>query len=464
MQLNILLVETDTKVSSVLSSFFLEQFHVDITCYQNLEDILTLLKSDEKIDLILSRNVIADQEFSKRLLNFIYDNHKEIPLISLGEVEFSGGNFECLPDKFKLDDLSKLIIKILKISKEDLQNLRLPDYIAVPIHDFYIMNHCDCDVYIRICKKHGEDQYVKRIHAGDTFDRTVLSKYESMNVEEFYVKKEDRLKFMDNLLAQIVQKLGQTETDQNSQQLAEEIEDLTEIAQQGFEIGQDLLLRLGVTEHTIKIAEANINSMVQKGLQTSSNNQLAGLLKAVLANKGSYSYKHSYLIAIFSAGLVPHMEWGKNEQVKNNISKLVYVAYFHDLFLEDDLLVRIDSKLELYKENLREKEKEAVIYHANKMATMVQSIPHTPAGVDIIIRQHHGTTNGVGFADGPNASLSILSIVFIVIEKFVSKLLSVHEEDKGLKNIFDSLYETFDLPSYRRVIDGLKEMLIRSVK
>ena len=85
----------------------------------------------------------------------------------------------------------------------------------------------------------------------------------------------------------------------------------------------------------------------------------------------------------------------------------------------------------------------------------MQGIPKLPQGVDIIVKQHHGQSNGIGFPDKLSSSISPLAIFFIVIEHFVTLLLE-YKEKINFEVIFDELYNTHTLPSYRKIIDVLR--------
>ncbi|MBI2520061.1 MAG: hypothetical protein HYV97_06580 [Bdellovibrio sp.] len=449
----ILLVETNAAVIDALVKHFDEQLKAQVCVVANLDEAKNYLVENlgkGTPNLIVVRALLDDIQVAHGLLNFLYEQVNRPPVITLGNVEFSGLQFTCLPDHFKISEFSKTVTKSLNISRKELEALHRPPYTGISIKNFYGMEKCQCDVFIRITKKNCEDQYVKRLHTGDNFDTPTLQKYESMGLQEFYVRSDD----LDLVLSAFEQK-ALTQLDDKSV-----VADLVQIGAKQFEVGQDLLIKLGVSDTTMKIVDTNIKAMSNVLVSGAVGVQNFGeLLRALLAEKSGYNYKHSFLLALLCSHLIPKMEWGRNDQMKSNVEKMIYVSFMHDIHLQDEKLVRIHDKLSLEMANLSPKEKELVEYHANKVSTLAQSMPRIPAGVDVILRQHHGTTNGVGFAEGASSALSGLAILFIVVEHFTHMLLDFQTLKLGPKAILKKMERDFTLSHYRKVIDAMSEML-----
>ena len=49
------------------------------------------------------------------VLNYLYDKSSDIPVIVLGELDFPAANVEKLPERFRIEELKRLVIKILNI-------------------------------------------------------------------------------------------------------------------------------------------------------------------------------------------------------------------------------------------------------------------------------------------------------------------------------------------------------------
>jgi len=448
----ILFVEKNEKVFSAVIPYLEKELRCKIEHRQSPDEALQFIKDNYEMgrpQLVVCRNIIDDFEVGKKLLNYIYETAPDIAFISLGEIEFSGIEFQLMPERFKLADLLSAVIKGLKLSRQELEILRRPPYMGVSLSDLMILDNSLCDIYIKISKKEGEDQFVKRLHKDDKFDPETIKKYQDLGLKEVFIQSDEL-----DMVLEAIQKKSAALLDQNH-----EPSELIQIGESQFELGQSLLLKLGVTELTLKIVEGQIKSVSNSIYSSAANNNIGALLKAALANKASYGYKHSFLLALLSSSVIPKMEWGRNDQLKINIEKMIYVSFLHDLYLSHEKLLKIDSRLNLVRAELSDEDKELVLYHANKISTLVQSMGRVPPGIDVILKQHHGTTNGVGFAEGPNSSLSGLAILFIVIEAFVHGLLDYKNLKLGPKALIQKLKNDFDLPSYRKVIEALNETI-----
>ena len=93
----------------------------------------------------------------------------------------------------------------------------------------------------------------------------------------------------------------------------------------------------------------------------------------------------------------------------------------------------------------------------------MQGIPKLPQGVDLIVKQHHGQTNGIGFPEKLSSGISPLAIFFIVMEHFSSLILECKDKIQ-FEIIFDELYKKHTLPSYRKVVDILRDKFCPTYK
>jgi hypothetical protein len=312
------------------------------------------------------------------------------------------------------------------------------------------MEKAPSDIYIKLTKK-GEDHFVKRIIGEDDFDKSIVGQYEKLKLKEFYVPKEFRRSIMASMIEQSTKKLEREQVT---------LDEIIESTTDSYNIVKDLVLKVGFDENTIKLAKTTI-STIQNSFDKKS--PLGHYLKKLLDNESTYAYQHSMLISIISRGTIKRLEWGEGAQLASQLEKMIMVSLFHDIKLEDDALLKISSQEELTKAGLIPYYQEQVLNHANEASTFIKSFPGTPIGVDVIIRQHHGTSNGIGFPETFSASISPMAIAFIVIEKFVELMLNPPEGKISLKEIFNLMTEIFPSQTYRKIIKAIKESIIASL-
>lgn len=76
----------------------------------------------------------------------------------------------------------------------------------------------------------------------------------------------------------------------------------------------------------------------------------------------------------------------------------------------------------------------------------------------MIIKQHHGVSNGVGFPEVLTSAISPMAIFFIVVEDFVTCVLEQGNTD-NFTSIMKYLKERYQLPTYRKVVAEIESVV-----
>ncbi len=453
MELKILLVESDEAVGDLIAKNLEREFGAKITLYKSGAEAVELIKNgEERFSLYVVRNYSEEtvdrpsEPIAALFLNVIYDNSLTTPLIVIGEFEHTYKKFAMVSDRLRIEELNRLVLKALNLKKEEFNHLKLPDYVPFPINYFYLMNLSPCDVYIRLSKRTG-DEYVKRLHLGESFTKESLKKYEDLGLREFFILKDEREVFMNGLLIQSLRNLKKPDN----------INEAVVKTGDSFVLTSDLIKTLGITASCVVMVDQTV---LQMRAQITKTDKLGSLLKKLLDNQFSYSYKRSYLICLMSYTLLPKMEWGSQDQQSVMLEKLSMVSFFHDIYLEDEKLLKIMDNETLKKARLTSRERDSILNHAHQAALLVQTYPRLPQGVDIIIKQHHGVSNGVGFPEVLTTSISPMAIFFIVVEDFVSQLIEQGNEP-SFAIILVNLKKRYQLPTYRKIVTEIENIVAK---
>lgn len=451
---DVFLLENDEKRISIIKDYLQEKFNLTLASFDSPDEILTELRKDSSsnVKLFLSKSsMVIDGDsslVSKVLYNYSYDLEKKIPLIVMGDIDLPGEFVHSLPEKFLIEELGRLVKKVMNFSNEELAFYKLPEYVPVLISNFYLMSTSCSDIYIRIKKKTG-DQFVKRFLSGDAIGKEELHKYEAKSVVELFIKKEDHLTTMNFLLKQSMEKLKELQTSGENAMV---------IASDSYDITHNLILSMGINEQSVKMSNASLASL--KNNIKSSTDDLETYLENLLSNQGSLAFKRSYLIILFAHYVIPMMKLGEEGSQQNILDQISFTSYFHDYYLLNEAHQAIMSKTELDSAGLSKQDQEHIMNHANNATTLIQSYPHAPIGVDIIIRQHHGTMNGVGFVEKYNPNISPTSILFVVLEAIANEVIKTNTSSNSYADILKQAivkYETiFTIPSFRKILETLK--------
>ncbi len=448
----LLIIHSDERIQSSVREYLTNEYSFEIECLENS----SLIKSADDLasfDGFICENKYIDSEGrnipgGQNFVNFMIDHTIKKTVVILGEMEIDYGNFTSLPSRFSLRDISLQLIKSLNITDEELRHLKMPDFVSVEIANFYQLSNPCCDIYIKMTKA-GEEHFVKRIYANDILDKDIVRRYEQNNLTHFFVQKEDFKKLMGQILSQSLTKVVKA---------FKEDKKVMEVSSDTFEISQNLLNEIGITPQTVKLAKTSIVAMTKT---VSSSKKLSTMLRSLLENETTYAFKRNYLASLFFYQIIPNLGWGRGEQLKQTMDKVCYICFFHDIVLREEKLLKIHSLDDMEQVDLSESERKLVLEHANMTTTLLQEISGIPTGIDVIVRQHHGSLNGVGFPDVYTSNLSPLAICFIVIEKYVVEILKCIEGREKLKlnTILSELEEFFHLSSYRKIIFELKSLI-----
>jgi hypothetical protein len=454
--IKVLILEPDEHLMQLLKANLTAEFSAEVLCCQTQSQAKVFLEKDTDIDCVLLRGYLGSKSPAVSVLNFMFHKRFIYKTLVIGEVDFNEDFVRILPEEIQIKELLDEIIKELNISEERLASVAMPDYVAFKLHYFFQINSFHSDIFIQI-KKQDENQYVKRILANDEFDKKLLLKYKQSGLDELYIKKEFRHHFWDALISENLTRLK--EVFKNSDGFSEEY--IMELSNNSYILSQDLLNSIGLNEQTVKMTQASIKTMTET---VKSMGKITPLLKRLLSNEGSYAYKKCHLISMFSVDVLKRLDWFPNDKFDESLDTMVFVSFMHDIVLMREDLLRIHTKIDLYRSEINDKERELVKNHANLVATLVKKYPRAPPGADNVIKQHHGTTNGIGFTEGYNSNLSKYAIVLIVLESFVVRVIDFKKGEDSLKKIINHFYEEFTQPSYKKVLNALVSTILGDSK
>ncbi|MDO9182954.1 MAG: hypothetical protein Q7U04_11130 [Bacteriovorax sp.] len=453
--IKILLIEPNESIGEVITKSLQRAFNAEVVFLKTSAEGVKRLKDRESFSLILVRNKndetpeIKEDPIAEHILNIIYDQALKIPLIVIGDFEHTYKKYTLVSEQFRIEEINRLVLKSLGLKKEDFEHLKLPDYVPFSIKHFYLMTSSPCAIYIKLVKKTG-DEFVKRLKNNENFNKIDLKTYEELGLQDFYILREEYEDFMNGLFLQTIDNL----------KLPRNLEENMEVVGDSFVLGTNLMRSLGINANCICMVDQTLLMMKN---QIQKTDKLGALLRKLLDDKMSYSYRRSYLIAALSNTLFPKMGWGSGDQQSILLEKICMVAYFHDIYLEDEKLLKISSLAEQKFALLSPKENDLVNNHANRAAVLIQSYPKLPQGIDMIIKQHHGVSNGVGFPEVLTAGISPLAIFFIVLEDFATNILAISGPPENLVNsmreALKPLKEKYQLPSYRKIVTEIEMMI-----
>jgi len=415
---HILLVEPDEKTGAFLKLNLMRSIGCEVTEAGSAAEALSYL-SRHSVDQVVCRHS---------------DSHHfvSVPLVVM-----------------KLEDSWKSIVmktgQALGENVNFMENRIQTEYVPVSLNYFNVISSysLECDVYIRVRKNDNESHYVKRLHAGDFFLPKDIEKYRDMGLKEFYIPKDQFTRFVNFVTEKLTGDLSNFKMEKQSN---------------AYEITIDRLHSLGIDELTMELVDESIKAMEQS---LKNMNGLTQFLHAMRSNKLSYSYAHSYLICLILHKIVDQFEWDSAKMKE----RMTYVAYFHDISLENPEWMKINSEKTLDSASLSREDKKIILNHALESANIIDRFPKIPLGIGTILKEHHGSKSGIGFPETLSISLSPLSMMFMVVESFVDEFLDIHEpRQEDLLGILQRLNARYNKVIYQQTVQALESMILKQKK
>ena len=445
------LVVSDNEMLNLLYVVNLEVYlGTEVVLATNIEEAKSHLISNTKFNLIISMNMINDEDCASTLAEIIDSAKLKVPQIVIGKPQKDLANAVVVQSSYHLQNLLRSCAKLLGVTAKAMADMEVPDYFPIAIKYLKKVREAPCQLYILV-KKTGEADSFTILAKRLAPISEIISKFIDDGIETIYVHKNDRLTIVNSVTT------GLTTFIQNSQLL--DTKGKTSALKEGFEfVASDFCQSPEVAQEVMALANT-CTAVIEDVTKETPN--LKSLLQMLTSNKGGYVYVHTMLAAFVAAHIVKKVSWGGESQVE----KVNFVLFFHDITLTPIYMKYPKLKDEeeiLFSEEVEEADKEKVLNHARMSAEIVLGYKKAPLGVDLLIKQHHGMTNGVGFAIEYKDDISPLSKVVIIAEAFVSEYLKAKEAhgESGIdiKKIIPVLNEKFRKSSYRKIVETLDSL------
>ncbi|MFA6236130.1 MAG: hypothetical protein WC635_02290 [Bacteriovorax sp.] len=440
--------------NEILNQLYIINFEVylatEATLVLSTQKAQELILTGQQFDLIITMNMINGLDSAAFLSDFLIDNDIKIPLLVIGNPSREIPDITIVQSSYHLKNLLSSSARLLGVTAKSMASMEVPEYFSVSTSFLIRLKDAPCPVYLQIKKSSDEPTFVMVAKKGSNLN-AVIKKFESEGIDNLFVNRQDRLLIINQISAVLcdfiksTEKLGMTEK--------------SAALEEGFDfVAKDFSQSPAATAEIINIANACTKVMQEMTKEAPGLKALLGILDN---NKNGYIYTHSMLSAFIASHIVKHVSWGG----EGHLEKINFVLFFHDIMLAPIYLQHPTLKYEedlLFSEALSEKEKEIVLNHARLAAELIITYRRAPMGADLLIKQHHGMTNGVGFAIDFKDDISPLSKIVLISEAFVEEYMKGKDEDKDfqidVKKIVQQLSDKFKKSTYKKIIETLETL------
>ncbi|MDD4976581.1 MAG: hypothetical protein PHY93_19655 [Bacteriovorax sp.] len=443
------LVVSDNEILNQLYVINLEVYlATEVALVLSTQKAQELIESGENYDLVITMNMINGLDSAVTLYEFLKTKNLTTPLVVIGNPVKEIPDIVVVQSSYHLKNLLRSCADILGITSKSMAALNVPEYYSVDTKFLMRLGEAPCQIFLQVKKSSEGTNYAMVAKKGSSTTE-VLRKFLSEGIVNLYVNKLDRL-LVINQISKIL-----CDFIKSSEHLG--MVEKSAALEAGFEfVASDFCQSPEATQEVMNIANSCTKVMEEISKETPG---LRALLQLLNSNKNGYIYTHSILSSFIASHIVKKVSWGG----EGHLEKINFVLFFHDIMLAPIYLKHPTLKYEedlLFNDDLSVKEKELVLNHARMAAELVITYRRSPMGADLLIKQHHGMTNGIGFAIDFKDDISPLSKIVIISEAFVEEYMKGKDSDPDyqidLKKIIPALIEKFKKSTYKKIIETLE--------
>lgn len=422
-----------------------------VTLVHSINEAVAHLRQ-KPVDLVVSMSMIDGQDSASVLFDYIHKEKLKAELVVIGNPARELSDVIVVPSSYHLQNLLRSCAKILGVTAKQMAEMEVPDYYPVQIKFLMRVREIPCSLYLSVKSKDAIQQYTMIAKKGDIV-RDIMTKLANEHVDKLYVVSFDRLLIINAISTVVCDYIKGTDGLSVNQK--------SEAIKEGLAFAADSFSQLpAASQEIMNIAQSCTKVMDEIVQETPSLRKLIGLLNS---KKDGFIYTHSMLSAYVCNHIIRKVAWGG----ESHIEKINFVLFFHDIILAPLYLKYPDLRYEedlLFSEILNDKEKELVLNHARLAAEAVMGFKRVPIGADLLIKQHHGMTSGIGFAPDFKDDISPLSKVVLISESFMEEFFRGRDENEkyqlDIKKIQAILYEKFKRNTYKKIIETLDTLAL----
>jgi hypothetical protein len=420
-----------------------------VTIVKDFQAIQEISKNINNYDLIMSMPMLSEHDVGLICSETLKDLNSAVPLFLIGTPSKEIANATVIPSSYNLQNLLRIVASELGVTAKSMSEIIVPQYYPISLVHLRYLPSAPCLLYLQV--KGTKDQYDYVVCSKKNgVILNLVTKLQSENIDNLFVNSLDRLsivnKISESLIHSLVALTGKAVTPAAK----------LEAVSAGFSFAASQLIdNPEVVQEIVSIAE-NCSKLMD--LVVSEVAGLTSLVQLLFKNQEGYIYTHSILVAYVAKHIVKNVTWGGD----SHIERINFIVFFHDIFLVSiyEKYPELAGEEDLLLGNvLNDVDKNMLLNHARLAGEKVSQYKKCPSGVDVLIKQHHGISNGIGFASDFSDNISPLSKLFIVAEDFVEYYLREKKKNPSfkvnMKDCVGKLHLKYSKHTYRKIIDPL---------
>ncbi|MCB9063156.1 MAG: hypothetical protein H6622_16650 [Halobacteriovoraceae bacterium] len=427
-------------------------YKLNLETFLGLNVILKKNIDESPTDVLASSLIISpspkEDELGSTLNKFMSSQDLDTPIIYIGEGKFERDKSYNLKSWSNVKVLVHTASKALNVKIVDQKEKYSSGIKNIDLDILKGLKNCPISLFMRVEGRGSQFEFVKLYDKEQIYNPDIVSSLEKKGVSEIYIKAPDYIPLINFITESFIKSLN---TD--SLTLIEKLE----LSDNASNFIRDIVLSFGVTEEVLKLSDAVAKNFITFCRNTPSLKKMFQILSN--PSNVTLSSRAQFISTMGIQYLIKENKWNN----ENFFIKFAYAAYLHDLLIPNTKHHFIDSDEKLEASHLSGKEEKLILQHANLMSDYVNTSGMFPSEVSTIIKQHHGSKNGIGFDYANPEGIHPFSQIFIVIESLCNLTFSQKNNAELLpEKLFEQIKKDLIHQKYQEIIDRFLQIIKRA--
>ncbi len=295
-----------------------------------------------------------------------------------------------------------------------------------------------CDIYLEI-KKDGSPHHIKLFKMNEHIVQEQVEKYLDKGVLTGKIEQENKMQFLNSISNLLYKKMKDGYA--------------PDIVGNSLDTAISILKDVGFNSTSTQLIDGVVESINTSLTDNKSKN--VKVITDLLNSQSSRFYKKAHISSMLGIQILAMEDWTthKHQEI------MTYLSLMCDVTLTKPEMLFIRDKKQLDQSSLSTEDKQIVWSHARDAFDLMQNYNECPIETDLLVLEHHGNKNGIGFPDSLQPDLSKITQIFRICEDFTIEILKHKELKKNIKvnDVFNDLYKMHNKKSLHAYIDKLKK-------
>lgn len=251
-------------------------------------------------------------------------------------------------------------------------------HISIPVDSLIHFKILPFDLFVKI----GEDKFIKRIPAYEEIDAATFAGFQQKGIHDLYFERQYNRDFSSMLINNMINKV---EKDYAS------IDEKLKATNEVYLTTHQIVGKLGFKPKMVEVCDSVLNQISEDVIKGKDN--FSKFLEQLRTKTNlSFRYRLMELTSFIGTQMIEATE--DSSARREMIKKLIFSSLFCDITLKNNDQIHVRRPEQVMK--LSQAEQKDINEHAMRASELVNKYQRAPLEASLIIKQHHGSLNGVG--------------------------------------------------------------------